>query len=97
MIIFTVEAGGRAVAAFNAEDMEAATAFVEDTSFQCNLLEFATDEGSLWNGIDALEIRLALDEETAAYHESFAVAYTENPDHIGAWVCLLAFSRVAGD
>ena len=71
MKIFTLEIGGRPIAAVRAEDREQALDLVEDDSFQEDMQDLDTDTGPLWNGDDVISLRDATAEELESLQKSW--------------------------
>lgn len=71
MKIFTLEIGGRPVAAVRAEDLEQAQELIEDDAFQDDLQDLETDDSSLWDGEAPLSLREADEDERAAFQASW--------------------------
>ena len=77
MKVFTLEIGGRAIAAIRADDREQAQELVEDDSFQDDMQELETEDGALWDGTMPLNLREANADEQAAFDSSWEQGVAE--------------------
>jgi hypothetical protein len=77
MNLFTLQIGGRPVAAIRAEDLEQAQELIEDDSFQDDLQELEVEDGTLWDGAEPLTLRPANAEEKAAFDKSWEQGVAE--------------------
>ena len=79
MRTYVVEIGGDPVAAFRAEDMLAAEAFLGDPTFLADLQVLESDGRPLWDGRRPITTSLA----PQSVHEEWQKARDADPDNVG--------------
>jgi hypothetical protein len=68
-MIFVLEIKGTAILAFEADDMDDARAYAENSEEREDLTEFTSNGVPLWNGTDEIGVRPASDAEAAHFEE----------------------------
>ncbi|MGD0192107.1 MAG: hypothetical protein ABSD74_15315 [Rhizomicrobium sp.] len=78
-MIFVLEIKGTAALAFEADDMDDARAFAEDTDELEDLTELTSNGAPLWNGKDDISVRAATQDETDLFEEERGEDWEEEP------------------
>jgi hypothetical protein len=78
-MIFVLEIKGTAVLAFEADDLDDARAFAEDTDEHEDLTELTSNGAPLWNGKDDIGVRPATQDEADLFEEERGEDWEEEP------------------
>jgi hypothetical protein len=90
MPVYVAAIGGRGIAAFNADNSDAAELRARDRSFRDDLMVLTTDGRPLWDGMATIDIREALAGEETKWQASRGRAIRlGNIEHDDAWVAFL--------
>ena len=91
MTVYVAEIGGRAIAAMDAENKDAAEDWFKGEEFRSDLGCLEDEENRpLWDGVSEIHVRQAVNEETEEWEKSHAKAILEKEiDEDDEWVVFL--------
>ena len=75
MTVYVMEIGGRAVCAFNAQNLEQAKSEGESATVADDLMTLQSDGVPLWDGVSMRFVREAMPDESAKWEASHARAF----------------------
>jgi hypothetical protein len=78
-MIFVLEIKGAAILAFDADDMDDASAYAETAGEREDLTELTSNGAPLWNGKDEITVRAATDAEADMFEEQRKADWEDEP------------------